>query len=328
MHQFTGLEYIKIDIANNFGKDKLSWEDRILWFEMHREELPFMVEDADNKFLAIKGLHALHDAEAGIPTGFIMGLDATASGLQVMACLSGCMKTAEAVNLVDTGVRQDVYTVVAEGMNARLPKPEHVVRSGIKKDVMTRYYNKSRPEGLTEAQEAAFHAVLNDAFTGAEEVMELLNSCWDDTALYHEWTLPDGHVAHVLVEEQKTIRVEIDELDHVQVNYVFNNNQPSKRSTSLCPNVIHSIDAYIAREMVKKCKAKGFDIVHIHDSFWASPNHMNEVRDTYKEILASIADSDLLQNIVREITGNNKLTIIKDSDDLSKHIMKSKYALS
>ena len=265
MKTFSGLDYIKIDVANNFGQDKLSWEDRILWFEFNKEELPFR-DDADNKFLAIKGLHAYHDAMNKIPTGFIMGLDATASGLQIMAALSGCHKTASAVNLINTGKREDVYTVVAEKMNELLPASEAVCRKIVKKPIITKYYNKARPDGLTAAQEEAFTEVLSDAFSGAKDVMEIINDCWDQHALFHQWTLPDGHVAHVLVEEKDTKRLEIDELG-VTVSYVFNNNKPSKRSTSLCPNVIHSIDGYIVREMVRRANKLGFRLVHIHDSF-------------------------------------------------------------
>jgi len=261
-----------------------------------------------------------------IPTGFIMGLDATASGLQIMAALSGCHKTASAVNLINTGKREDVYTVVAEKMNELLPASEAVCRKIVKKPIITKYYNKARPDGLTAAQEEAFTEVLSDAFSGAKDVMEIINDCWDQHALFHQWTLPDGHVAHVLVEEKDTKRLEIDELG-VTVSYVFNNNKPSKRSTSLCPNVIHSIDGYIVREMVRRAKVQGFDLVHIHDSFWSSPNHMNNVRDNYRNILADIADMNLLESIVNEITGNN-VNLIKDSDDLSKYIRESEYALS
>lgn len=328
MQTYSGLDYIKIDIANNFGKDKLSWDDRILWFEMNKPYLKFNTSTADNKFLAIKGLFAYQDAIEGNPTGFIMGLDATASGLQIMACLSGCEKTALAVNLIDPNHRKDVYEFVTLEMNRHLPSNERVTRSDIKKNVMTRYYNKRHPEGLTELQTEAFNRALANAFPGPESVMAVLNSCWDANALKHEWVLPDGHVASVLVEEPATTRIEIDELDGMSVTYQYMSNQPSKRSTSLVPNIIHSIDAYVARQMVIKAKEQGFELVHIHDSFWASPNYMNQVRQNYKDILANIADMDLLQDIYRQVSGDLRAIIKKDSTDLNKYIKDSNYALS
>jgi len=81
MMQFSGIDYIKIDVCNNFGLDKLSWTDRINWFDKHHVDWQDLIQEADNKFLFIKGMRAYKDALKGKPTGFIMALDATASGL-------------------------------------------------------------------------------------------------------------------------------------------------------------------------------------------------------------------------------------------------------
>ena len=66
----------------------------------------------------------------------------------------------------------------------------------------------------------------------------------------------------------------------------------------------------------------------IHDNFIASPNHMNKVRQNYVEILAEIADSNILQDILREVTQNFSLVYKKYSNDLGKSILESEYALS
>lgn len=327
MEQFTGLEYIKIDVANNFGHDKLTWEQRIDWFDRHEKQLKYMLLDADSKFLAMKGLQAYMDAKRGKPTGFIMGLDATASGLQIMACLSGCKKTASAVNLVNTGKREDVYSHVAHEMNLKLDPSEHVTRAIIKKPLMTHYYNKSTPEGLSENQTVVFFEALGNNFSGAEDIKKIITSLWNPTALRHSWKLPDYHLAKVNVTDTNTKRIEIDELDHHQVTYQFQDIMPSKRSTSLCPNVVHSYDGWVAREMVKRAYFQGFQLVHIHDSFWASPNYMNQVRQNYVDILAELAEMDAMNNLIKDITGKN-VVMEKDSYDLADEIRRSEYALS
>ena len=99
---------------------------------------------------------------------------------------------------------------------------------------------------------------------------------------------------------------------------------PSRKSTSLVPNIIHSVDAYVAREMVRRCP---FDIVHIFDCFYFYPDNMDEASRIYREILADIAQSDLLADILSEISGKN-ISIAKDSDDLHIDILASKYAIS
>lgn len=327
MQEYTGIEYIKIAAANEFGMDKLSWKDRIFWFDYNERDLLSLVDQAANKFLFTKAINAYMSAVIGTPTGYIMALDATASGLQIMACLSGCKKTAAAVNLIYTGNREDVYTKVADGMNAILDPSEAVVRADVKKPVMTHYYNKSAQASLTPAKEAAFHNVLNSSFSGAEDVMEFINDCWDSGALYHKWSTPDGHVAKVKVVEAVDTRIEVDELEHTTFTYRYTSNQPSTRHTSLCPNYIHSLDAWVARMMVRMAHKQGFQLAHIHDSFWASPNHMNKVRSNYRIILAQLADSDALKTFIKDVTGED-LQLMKDSPDLSKHILNSEYALS
>ena len=324
---FTGIEYIKIAAANEFGKDKLSWQDRIYWFDYNLSNLTSLVSKAANPFLYTKAINAYGNAVLGKPTGYIMSLDATASGLQIMACLSGCLKTAAAVNLINNGTREDVYTKVGDGMNLLLDPSDHVTRGDVKKPVMTHYYNKSRQAGLSENQENAFNAVLNCSFSGAEDVMNIINECWDNSALYHKWAMPDGHVSKVKVTEAMDTRIEVDELDHTTFTYRYTSNQPSSRHTSLCPNYIHSLDAWVARMMIRMAEAQGFQLAHIHDSFWASPNHMNNVRDNYRVILAKLADSDALSTFIKDVTGDN-IVLIKDSPNLSKHILNSEYALS
>jgi hypothetical protein len=116
-------------------------------------------------------------------------------------------------------------------------------------------------------------------------------------------------------------------LDHTTFTYRYTSNQPSSRHTSLCPNYIHSLDAWVARMMIRMAEAQGFQLAHIHDSFWASPNHMNNVRDNYRVILAKLADSDALSTFIKDVTGDN-IVLIKDSANLSKHILNSEYALS
>lgn len=191
----------------------------------------------------------------------------------------------------------------------------------------TRYYNKTRQDAFTETQESAFYNALNAAFSGAEDVMSTINQCWNSKALYHEWSTPDGHMAHVKVTDVVDARIEVDELDHTTFTYRYESNRPSTRSTSLCPNYIHSLDGWVAREMVRRAKKQGFQLAHIHDSFWASPNYMNQVRNNYREILAELASSDALKTFIKDVLGQD-VNVEKDSDDLANDILNSEYALS
>lgn len=327
MKKFTGYQYIQIDIANCFGLDRKDWSDRLLWVAEHEHELEDMMDEASEPLMYLKAVRAYRDVQAGKPTGHNMFLDATASGLQIMAVLSGCHGTAKHVNLINTGKREDVYEGTAMEMNFQLPTEYRVDRSDIKKPLMTHYYNKQRQDTLEPVQQQAFYAVLADSFEGAEAVKDVINDYWDYQALEHTWKLPDGHVSRVKVTEMINTRIEVDELDHTTFTYRFEANIPSERNTSLVPNIIHSIDAYVAREMVRRGVKQGFQVAHIHDAFCAHPNHMQQVRENYVDILCEIADSNLLEQILSDISGE-PVSLNKYSEMLSRSIRESEYALS
>jgi DNA-directed RNA polymerase len=257
-----------------------------------------------------------------------MGLDATASGIQIMGALSGCHNTARAVNLIDTGIRQDFYGTVADSMN-QLPGI-NVLRSAIKKPVMTVFYGSTaQPKQLLgEGPElTAFYKALEEKATGAYELMGLFQSHWNPNAEYHQWTLPDGHIARVPVTQTVDKSIEIDELSHMRFTYRTKIVCPKIKSRSLAANIVHSIDGWIVRMMVHQANKNGYWLAPIHDCFFASPNNMNDVRQNYLTLLAWIADSNLVQSILWEISGRDPW-YVKHSNDLSKSILLAEYALS
>jgi DNA-directed RNA polymerase len=322
----TNLDNIKIAIAGHAGQDKLTWDGRIKWFN---QQLNLDVDTFDEPILGSKAIQAYLDSKKGIPTGYTMSIDATASGLQVMSALSGCKVTARACNMVNTGNREDIYQFVADSMNAILKPIDNVTRKDVKKPVMTTFYNsEANPKATFNKQQlSAFYEALDDALPGALDVMEAVNQYWDNTADVHMWTLPDGHVAKVPVTEMSDIRIEVDELDHRTFTYRYNKQQPSENYRSLVANIVHSVDGYVAREMVRRCHSMKIDLVHIHDCFVFSPDYLQVVQQTYREILAEIANSDLLSDILSEISGTY-VPVTKLSTDLAKEILNSEYMLS
>jgi hypothetical protein len=71
---------------------------------------------------------------------------------------------------------------------------------------------------------------------------------------------------------------------------------------------------------------KSFEVVTIHDEFKCHPNHMNQLRFHYKEILADLADSETLSYILSGIYGRPG-KVGKMSSNLSQKIRQSNYAL-
>lgn len=70
-----------------------------------------------------------------------------------------------------------------------------------------------------------------------------------------------------------------------------------------------------------------FEIITVHDAFHSLPKNCNWVRYHYKEILADLADSDLLADLLGQVYGTPG-TFDKLSKNLGDTIRKSNYALS
>ena len=327
MQTFTGVEYIQIDIANQFGLDRLRWDDRLNWVN-NQPNLTKVQSDAKNPVAFGKAVRALARAEQGLPINHIVNLDATASGLQAMAAMSGCVETAKAVNMVDTGERMCVYDASAKGMSGLLGMP--IDRDTIKKPLMTFFYGSmavpkqvfGEGDGLT-----AFFNTLKQQLPGPFELMQLFQSFWDPTATNYTWAMPDGHVVRIPVTSKEQKGLEIDEAKHLRFQYRAEIVAPQAQGRSLAANIVHSVDAWMCRQMVVRAKDMGFYLAPIHDCFYAHPNYMNEVRQLYRDVLAEVADMNLVSAILSQIAGRT-VGYSPQGASLRPQIMGSEYALS
>lgn len=328
MKVFTGTEYLKIDIANCFGLDKETWEDRISWVDKNERVLEAMDGSADSPILYRKAVRALRVVQQGAPTNHIMGLDATASGIQIMGAMSGCVRTCKATNLINTGKREDIYGSVAGWMNT-LPKVK-VTRKKIKKPVMTVFYGSTEQpkQALGEGEAlSAFYSALRNTVPGAYGLMGVFQSHWRSDVEHHSWRLPDGHVARVPVTETVEKSLEIDEFDHMRYAYRSTILKPQVSSRSLAANIVHSVDGWVVRMMVRAAAQQGFWLAPIHDCFYTSPNYMNQVRENYVTIMQWIAKRNLVSSILSDISGYH-VAYTKEQDDISHLIASAEYALS
>lgn len=253
MQKFTGMQYLQIDIASNYGLDKSSWDDRLAWFKAHEHCLMEMLAAAETPALYYAGVKAYEAALAGQPSGYPVSLDATASGMQILAALTGDRKAAELCNVVSTGRREDAYTGVYERMLDTIGEEGKIQRSDVKSAVMTALYgSKAVPkevfgEGVLLS---IFYATMQEVAPAAWELNEAFLDMWNPEALCNSWVLPDNFHVHVKVMNQ------VKETVHF-LNEPFETfrqvNAPTETGRSLGANTIHSIDGMIVREMNRRC---------------------------------------------------------------------------
>lgn len=416
MKNFSGYEYLLIDIANSFGNDKWNFEPRIQWVKDNMDKLESLADspdcDAKTKPLYLKAVLALRKAQQGLPSGHLVGLDATCSGMQIMSCMTGCISGATATGLVDPENRKDAYSIVTSTMNQQEGILVKVPRGDAKDAVMTSLYgSKAQPKkifGEETPELNAFYKAMGIVCPGAWTLLDDLLNSWNPFALYHEWVLPDGYVAKVKVMQKVEKRIEVDELAHSTFTYEFNVNEGSKTGLSNVANAVHSVDAYVLRCMERRCnydaemvtnasailvsemtarmsgkksvatcnkldyyikhynrsgladivilpfittenvgkladahitklldiitqmlRHKPFALITIHDAFHSHPNYCNFVRSHYREILADIADSNILNDILSQLYGfPGTFEKLSKPGELAALIRKSNYGLS
>lgn len=124
-----GIKWLKMDIANCYGYDKERWFKRLtkanqlirgifLDKTTWKEQAMAYSKNADAPELFLKAIYAYHKGVIkGLPIGHDMGLDATASGLQIMSTISGDLIGARNSNVcpkIERTLTDEASAVIAE----------------------------------------------------------------------------------------------------------------------------------------------------------------------------------------------------------------------
>lgn len=268
MQTFTPIEYLKIDVAGSYGHDKLSWTDRIAWFDANEAAIlnaadnskEPLLREAEAPALFFAGANAYKEALEGKAIGYPISLDATASGAQLLAILKGCPLSAEMCNVISTGYREDLYTSIYEIMLIQSGKDSKLTRQDVKDAVMPAFYgSEKRPKEVFGEGEMLdlFEKTMSENAPGIWELNKQLLHLWNPTTLSHDWILPDNYHVHVKVmgeAEHNFLFMDIPGVAKCKIN------EPQAEGRSLSANVVHSVDGMVVREMTARCD---YDLKHI-----------------------------------------------------------------
>lgn len=256
MQLFTPAEYLKIDIASNYGMDKSTWNERIEWFDDNQNNLLQLLSQAKEPALYYAGVLAWEDTQSGKPSGYPISLDATASGFQLLAVLTGDANAASLCNVTDTGYREDAYTRVYQAMLSKIGDTSKIERDDVKQAVMCSLYgSEAIPKEVFGKGQllSAFYETMQEVAPAAWELNTAFLEIWDTEAWSNDWVLPDNF--HVKIKVMDTI-VEKVHFMNQPFDVYRKVNQPMEKGRSLGANVIHSLDAMIVREMTRRCDYK------------------------------------------------------------------------
>ena len=251
-------EALAIDMANNLGKDKLNWIDRIKYINSMSEEQLYQAtsqDDIDNPYLYMTACSFYLESKdnPSLTSGYPVSFDATASGSQILACLTGDLATARICNVVGTGIREDSYTTLYKAFKKYVPEVD-ISRKDFKKAPMTVFYgSKKQPEEIIgEDNLQYFYKVMYKYCPLPMKLNDILLDNWQEDVESYGWTLPDGFT--VLIKNKTVVNEEIDlgEYGTVTVSHKeiskLEKGEPGTRSYSA--NLVHSVDALILREVV------------------------------------------------------------------------------
>ena len=318
-------EWLAFQVATTYGLDKAPMHERMQWVQENDDIITAVATDPLRNISVWEGAeepwqflaacdeyyHCVIHCDRNY-TGLPVAVDATCSGLQILAGLCRDARTASLVNVLPGSEPQDAYKAVAERARAATPanvKP-YMNRKTVKRVVMTVPYNakprsnrgyirealleqgyEPTPDELTDTVNAV-RSAMDEIVPGPMKVMKWIEKevakaiRRGDTEL--QWVTPSGFVVYQKLNKKLTQQVELKLLGRVKVTVSTDDSDKvdinhHKNATS--PNLIHSLDASILCLSALRFDAP---ISLIHDSVLCRATDMSDlssiVRETYMHL--------------------------------------------
>ena len=316
--------WLAFQCATTYGLDKAPMAERLEWVRENHDLITKVATDPiDNlpewevveepwQFMAAchEYYHCciLCDKQT---TGLMVAVDATCSGLQILAGLAKDQSTASLVNVCPGDRPSDAYKAVAEEAKKYLPAELHpwMTRKTTKRTVMTIPYNATRSSSWGYIREALVEQGFEPEKSQVSEVVSAVYQSMDaivpgpmrvmrwikahvgqyirSGATEVEWTTPSGFVVNQQRNKRETERLKLQLLGTTQVTLSVGDGDPcpNRHKSSTAPNLIHSLDASILHETFQRFNGP-FTV--IHDSVLCRATDMGTlnqlVRETYTDI--------------------------------------------
>jgi len=344
--------WLRFQLATTFGLDKETINERLAWtyenewlveeiatdpigqrHEWENVEEPWQFLAACDEFY-----HCVIKRDR-ISTGLPIAIDATCSGLQILAGLAKDKSTAKLVNVLPSDRPQDAYKVVAEKSKPYIPerlRPDWD-RKCTKRTCLTIPYNAKPFSNRTYIKDAlkekgieidkeeltqtvkAVRAAMDLIVPGPMRVMKWIESEVSNAikrgATELKWVTPSGFIVSQQIFKKEFERITLRVLGEARLKMKVATGDSAevdkaRHKAATAPNLIHSLDASL---LCLSALDFNHPIALIHDSVLCRATDMTElsriVREKYMHLFA---EHDYLTDFAQQIGAESEPPIIGD----------------
>ena len=342
--------WLRFQVSTTYGLDKATLDDRLHWTYENEDLIQRIAEDPIGyisewevaeepwQFLAAcdEFYHCIIKRDK-LSTGLMIAIDATCSGLQILAGLAKDKSTADLVNVTNSNQPQDAYKVIAETSKSNIPEKLHTHwdRKCTKRTVMTIPYN-AKPfsnrsyikdalkekgvdidkDDLTQTVKAVRDA-MNTIVPGPMKVMKWIedevSKAIKRGVKEIKWVTPSGFIVSQKIFKKEVERITLQVLGQCNMKVSVGDTDKVdklRHKAATAPNLIHSLDASLLCLSTLKFN---FPIALIHDSVLCRATDMSDlskiVRETYMHLFA---EHDYLTDFAHQIGAETEPPIIGD----------------
>ncbi len=266
-----------------------------------------------------------------------VAVDATCSGIQILAGLARDKSAAQLVNVTPSEGVQDAYAVIADASRPDIPEELHSIwgRKEVKRCVMTLPYNAKphsnrqyirealkehdvdiEPDVLTKVVQAvrdAMHRKVPGPMAVMAWIEKEVSNAFKRGVQELEWVTPSGFIVHQKLNKINTKKINTilyGQRCQIVVGEMGEDPDVRHHKNATSPNLIHSLDASLLHLTVLRWDAP---IALIHDSVLCRATDMSSlntiIRETYKHLFA---ENDFLTDFAKQIGAETDPPIIGD----------------
>lgn len=259
-----------------------------------REEL---ITELNNK---TRGTMGLPRVEAETPKDRIVPSDSTAdfsnSVGQNTALIMGDLKLAENVKL--TGKSDDFRTKIADRINQELGT--YYTKSDIKPLFMQQMYGQME-KGLVKTVKGdkilfdGYEKAMKEDYPAFYELSDnLMDLAKQNPTGEFKYKLPDGVEIEFKLQGKDTTKADGQIIEVGTGKY-------DNFSRAFVPNIMHSVDGYVIREIQRRLFDSGLDSRAIHDALTFRNEHSDTVFRTALDVQKDMLQSNILHDIMTQL---------------------------